>query len=92
MNVEVVMPEEYLGEIIGDLQARRGKVESINQRSSSRVIKGYVPLSEMFGYATSIRSLSQGRAAYTMEPAFYQQVPAHLVEKLTGSRQKGKER
>ena len=90
MQVEVVMPEEYLGEIIGDLQSRRGKVEAINQRGSSRVIRAHVPLSDMFGYATTIRSLSQGRAAYTMEPAFYQQVPMHLAEKLVGGR-KGRE-
>jgi len=90
MDVEVVMPEDFMGEIIGDLQSRRGKVESINQRGSSRVIKSYVPLSEMFGYATTIRSLSQGRAAYTMEPAFYHQVPAGLVEKLVGSRKEAR--
>jgi len=89
MLAEVVMPEECMGEIIGDLQSRRGKIEAIAQRGSSRVIRGHVPLSDMFGYATSIRSLSQGRASYTMEPAFYQQVPAHLVEKLIGSRAKG---
>lgn len=86
MQVEVVMPEEFMGELIGDLQARRGKVETITQRGSSRVIRAHVPLSEMFGYATTIRSLSQGRASYTMEPAFYQQVPAGLVEKLIGGR------
>ena len=88
MLVEVVMPEECMGELIGDLQARRGKVETITQRGSSRVIRSHVPLSEMFGYATTIRSLSQGRASYTMEPAFYQQVPAGLVEKLIGGRAK----
>jgi len=91
MQVEVVMPEAFMGEIIGDLQSRRGKIDAINQRSSSRVIRAQVPLSEMFGYATTIRSLSQGRAAYTMEPAFYQQVPNHLVEKLTGGRGRGRD-
>ncbi|MBI4343206.1 MAG: elongation factor G, partial [Candidatus Omnitrophica bacterium] len=90
MQVEVVMPEEVMGEIIGDLQARRGKVETITQRASSRVIRSHVPLAEMFGYATTIRSLSQGRAAYTMEPAFYQQVPMHLAEKIIGIRGKGR--
>ena len=90
MQVEVVMPEEVMGEIIGDLQARRGKVETITQRASSRVIRGHVPLAEMFGYATTIRSLSQGRAAYAMEPAFYQQVPMHLAEKIVGIRGKGR--
>ena len=84
MMVDVVTPEEVMGEIIGDLQSRRGKVESINQRGSSRVIHAYVPLSEMFGYATAIRSLSQGRAAYAMEPSKYEQVPANIAAKLTG--------
>ncbi len=86
MLVDVVTPESCMGEIIGDLQSRRGKVESITQRGSSRVIRSYVPLSEMFGYATAIRSLSQGRAAYAMEPARYEQVPANVAAKLTGRR------
>ena len=84
MLVEVVTPENVMGEIIGDLQARRGKVESITQRGSSRVIRAYVPLAEMFGYATAIRSLSQGRAAYAMEPARYEQVPRSLEGGITG--------
>jgi len=88
MSVEVVMPEEFTGQIIGDLQARRGKVESITQRGSSKVIKAYVPIAEMFGYATTIRSLSQGRAAYTMEPARYEQVPRNIAEGLTGGGRK----
>jgi len=84
MLVDVVTPETCMGEIIGDLQSRRGKVESIIQRGSSRVIHSYVPLAEMFGYATAIRSLSQGRAAYAMEPARYEQVPASVTAKLAG--------
>ena len=84
MVVDVVTPENVMGEIIGDLQSRRGKVESITQRGSSRVIRAYVPLAEMFGYATAIRSLSQGRAAYAMEPARYEQVPRNIAEGLTG--------
>ncbi|MBI2093100.1 MAG: elongation factor G [Candidatus Omnitrophica bacterium] len=84
MFVEVVTPEDFMGQIIGDLGSRRGKVEGSNMRGSSRVIRAYVPLSEMFGYATAIRSLSQGRAAYSMEPARYEQVPANLAAKLTG--------
>ncbi len=88
MLVEVVMPEEYMGEIIGDLQSRRGKVEAITQRSSSRVIRAFVPLAEMFGYATTIRSLSQGRASYTMEPARYEQVPKNIADGLIGGGKK----
>ena len=84
MLVEVVMPEEYMGEIIGDLQSRRGKIETITQRGSSRVIRAFVPLGEMFGYATAIRSLSQGRAAYTMEPSRYEQVPRNIADGLIG--------
>jgi len=84
MLIEVVTPEDFMGELIGDLQRRRGRVEAITQRGSSRVIRAFAPLGEMFGYATQIRSLSQGRAAYTMEPARYEQVPASIAAKLTG--------
>ncbi len=86
MLVEVVLPEEVMGEIIGDLQARRGRVEAITQRASSRVIRALVPLAEMFGYASAIRSLSQGRAAYSMEPATYEQVPVNITAKLIGGK------
>ena len=75
-----------MGELIGDLGSRRGQVESTIQRGTSRVIKAHVPLVDMFGYATTIRSLSQGRAAYSMEPAFYQQVPSGLTAKIVGVR------
>lgn len=84
--LEVVTPETVMGEIIGDLQSRRGKIEGILERGNSRVIKGFVPLGEMFGYATAIRSLSQGRAAYTMEPSKYEQVPAHVAAKVMGNK------
>ena len=78
MMVDVVTPEREMGQIIGDLNSRRGKIESNVARGSSRVIRAYVPLSEMFGYTTAIRSLSQGRAAATMEPARYEQVPRKI--------------
>ena len=84
MVVDVITHEAVMGEIIGDLQSRRGKIEHIVQRGTTRVIRGFVPLSEMFGYATAIRSLSQGRAAYAMEPARYEQVPRHIAEGLIG--------
>ncbi len=86
MLVEVVTPEDFLGSIMGDLQSRRGKIEAVDHRASSRVIRAFVPLGEMFGYASAIRSLSQGRAAYTMEPAKYEQVPASIAVKLVGSK------
>ena len=89
MLVEVVTPEAVMGEIIGDLGSRRGKVESTVPRGSTRLVRAFVPLSEMFGYATAIRSLSQGRAAYSMEPARYEQVPAGIAAKLTGKGGRG---
>ncbi len=82
MSFEVVTPEEYLGDVIGDLNSRRAKIESVDQRGSAKVIKGLVPLGEVCGYATSIRSLSQGRASYTMEPSCYQEVPKNITEKI----------
>lgn len=82
MNTEVVTPEENLGDVIGDLNSRRAKIEAINQRGNVKAIRGFVPLSEAFGYATSLRGLTQGRATYTMEPSFYQEVPKHIAEKI----------
>ncbi|MDP3921481.1 MAG: elongation factor G [Candidatus Omnitrophota bacterium] len=82
MLVEVVVPEEYIGDIIGDLNSRRCVIQEMGNRGHLRVVKGLVPLSEMFGYATAIRSLSQGRATYSMEPNSYQEVPKALAEKI----------
>lgn len=82
MDVEVVVSEEFMGDIIGDLNARRARIESISQRANVKVIKAYAPLAEMFGYATAIRSLSEGRATYTMEPSYYAEVPKHISEKI----------
>jgi len=88
MVVDVTTPENVMGQIIGDLNSRRGQIESNLQRGSSRIIRAYVPLAEMFGYATAIRSLSQGRAAYSMEPARYEQVPRNIAEALRGGGKK----
>jgi len=82
MRIEVVTPEEYLGDAIGDLNSRRAKIESIDQKGNTKIITGLVPLSEVCGYATAIRSLTQGRATYTMEPSCYQEVPKNIVEKI----------
>jgi elongation factor G len=82
MNLEVTTPENYMGEVIGDLSSRRVKIESIDDRPGLKIIKGLAPLSEMFGYATIVRSLTQGRASYTMEPSFYQEVPKNIAEKI----------
>jgi len=82
MNLEVVTPDNYMGDVIGDLSSRRVKIEDISDRGNTKVIKGLAPLSEMFGYATSVRSLTQGRASYSMEPSFYQEVPKNVSEKI----------
>lgn len=79
MNLEVVLPVEYVGEVINDINMRRGKVEGMSHRANAQVIEARAPLSDMFGYATSLRSLTQGRAMYTMEFSHYDRVPAELV-------------
>lgn len=80
MRVEVVTPEEYLGEVMGDINSRRGKVDGMNQRKDAQTINASVPLSQMFGYATDLRSLTQGRAVFHMEFSYHQQVP-HAIQK-----------
>ncbi len=82
MAVEVVCAEEYMGDIIGDLSSRRGRVQGMNVRGAGRVISAQVPLSEMFGYATDIRSKTQGRATYTMQFAHYEEVPKNISEQI----------
>ncbi|MBT8191882.1 MAG: elongation factor G, partial [Acidimicrobiia bacterium] len=82
MEVEVVTPEDYMGDVIGDLSARRGKIESMDQRGNARVVTALVPLSEMFGYATDVRSQTQGRAAYSMQFHSYQEVPNTIAEEI----------
>jgi elongation factor G len=82
MAVEVVTPEDYMGDVIGDLNSRRGRVGGMDQRGNSQVIRGHVPLSEMFGYATDLRSRTQGRATYTMQFDSYQQMPNSVQEEI----------
>ncbi|HVM39232.1 MAG TPA: elongation factor G [Acidimicrobiia bacterium] len=82
MSVEVVMPEEYMGDVIGDLNGRRGKVLGMEQRANAQVVKAHVPLAEMFGYATDLRSRTQGRATYSMQFDSYQAVPTSIAEEL----------
>jgi len=82
MDVEVVTPEEYMGAIVGDLNSRRGRILSMEGRGSSQVIRANVPLGQMFGYATEMRSLTQGRATYTMQFARYEEVPAAIAEEI----------
>ena len=90
MKVEVTTPEEYMGDVMGDLSSRRGKIEGMNQRSDAQVIKAMVPLSEMFGYATQMRSMTQGRAIYNMEFAHYSEVPKSISDQII-EKFKGKE-
>lgn len=82
MKVEVVSPEEYVGDVIGDLSSRRGRIEGMEMRANARIVKAIVPLSEMFGYATDLRSKSSGRAAYSMQFDHYEEVPRDVAEKV----------
>jgi elongation factor G len=90
MAVEVVTPEEYLGDVMGDLNSRRGKIEGITPRKDAHVVKATVPLSEMFGYATAMRSMTQGRALYTMQFSHYDETPKSISEQII-EKVKGKE-
>ncbi len=85
MDVEVVVPNEYMGDVIGDLNSRRGKVRGLEERAGAKVILAQVPLAEMFGYATDLRSHTQGRATFTMQVAFYDEVPAHKQAEIVTS-------
>jgi len=90
MEVEVVTPDEYMGDVMGDLSSRRGRIEGMSQRSDAQVVKAMVPLSEMFGYATILRSMTQGRAIYTMQFSSYEEAPKtvseQIIEKQKGSK------
>jgi elongation factor G len=82
MDVEVITPEEHMGNVIGDLSSRRGRVENIEHRASSVIVHSRVPLAGMFGYATAVRSLTQGRASYSMEPDCFERVPENVLATL----------
>ena len=82
MAVEVVTPEEFLGDVIGDLSRRRGKVQGQEPRGNALAVQAFVPLGEMFGYATDLRSSTQGRATYTMQFERYEEVPANIAEQI----------
>ena len=82
MSVEVAVPEEYMGDVIGDLNSRRGRIEGMELRGTSQIIKSFVPLSEMFGYATDLRSRTQGRGSFTMHFGKYEEVPSNLAEEI----------
>jgi elongation factor G len=90
MKVEVTVPEEYMGDVIGDINSRRGRIEGLEIRSGAQVVRGYVPLSEMFGYATDLRSNTQGRGVHSMQFDHYEEVPKNIAEGIIAKRQ-GKE-
>jgi len=86
MKIETTIPEEYFGDVIGDLNRRRGVIEETTERVGARVIRGKVPLSEMFGYATSLRSLTQGRGSFTMEFERYDKTPENITQQIIEGR------
>ena len=89
MKVSVITPDDYLGDVIGDLNSRRGQIQGMDARHGVQQVNAFVPLSEMFGYATDLRSKTQGRGQYTMEPSHYVEVPKSIAEKIISSRTKG---
>ena len=82
MEVEVVTPSDFLGDVIGDLSARRGKIGGMTQRGDAQVVAADVPLAEMFGYSTTLRSMTQGRAVYSMQFDHYEEVPKNIAEQI----------
>jgi len=82
MKIEVIIPERFLGDIIGDLNSKRGRIEKIGERAMMKVIDVQVPLAEMFGYATNLRSLTEGRGTFNMEFSHYAEVPRHITEQI----------
>ena len=84
MKVEVIIPEQYMGDVIGDISSRRGRIEGMEARQGEQSVRAFVPLSEMFGYATDLRSRTQGRGLFTMQFDHYEEVPKSIAEKVTG--------
>jgi len=82
MSVEVTTPEDYMGEVIGDLNSRRGQIQAMEERSGARIVNALVPLSEMFGYVGDLRSKTQGRASYSMQFDSYAEVPRNVAEEI----------
>ena len=88
MQVDVIVPEEYMGDVMGDLNSRRGQIQGMEARPGAQMIHAFVPLSEMFGYATELRSRTQGRGQYTMQPSHYEEVPKSIQEQIISARAK----
>ena len=85
VNIEIHVPSQFMGDITGDLNSRRGKIESLGQRNDAQVIRAHVPLSEMFGYSTDMRSITQGRAIYTMQFHRYESVPKAIADEIVAA-------
>ena len=86
MKVETIVPDQYLGDVVGDINSRRGRIDNIEPRNSEQAVDSFVPLSEMFGYATDLRSRTQGRGMYTMQFDHYEEVPRNVAEKVVGKK------
>jgi elongation factor G len=87
MKIEAASPDEFFGDVLGDISSRRGQVTDVDHRGHLRVITAHIPLAETFGYATALRSITQGRASYTMEFDHYEQVPASIADQVAGRKQ-----
>ena len=90
MTVEVVTPEQFFGDVMGNISSRRGVIQETGERGMAKTLRSQVPLAAMFGYATDLRSMTQGRAAFTMEPSHYAQVPKNVAEDIITQRTGGK--
>jgi elongation factor G len=90
MKVEVTTPDEFMGDVIGDLSAKRGQIQGSENKGKLTIINAMVPLAEMTGYATKLRSVSQGRASFYMEPSHYEEMPQNIAEELVGRHQAGR--
>ncbi|PIP60808.1 elongation factor G, partial [Candidatus Uhrbacteria bacterium CG22_combo_CG10-13_8_21_14_all_47_17] len=88
MKVEVITPEDYMGDVIGDLNSKRGQIQDMEERMGARIVNAFVPLSEMFGYATELRSMTQGRASYSMQFDHYGEVPSNVAQTVVEGRAK----
>ena len=88
MRVEVTMPEEYMGDVIGDINGRRGRIEGMDDLGGGKIVRGFVPLAEMFGYSTDLRSKTQGRGNYSMFFEKYEPVPKSVQEKIINEKKK----
>jgi elongation factor G len=88
MKLQVITPPDFLGDVAGDLNSKRGQISSMEDRANIKIINAYVPLAELFGYATKLRSITEGRASFTMEFAHYDQVPNNIAQEIIEGRRK----